>query len=389
MTMRPNRWLIGILNTLCLATLAACGGGGGGGGTTGADPVPTVLGFAYVANLSRSTISAYELNSAGQISAKGTPLDSKIQPKSIVAHPSRKFAYVANYGEATVSAYSISPTGTLAEVNAGTVAAGTNPTAIAFGGSTKQYAYVTNVGSNNVSMYSIDGTTGALTHMGNIAAGSRPRSISIDSPGQFAYVANQDSFDISVYKIETNGTLTVVDQNGAVAGTTIGAGTNPSSIAVDPTGKYVYVTNQLTDDISSYLTDPNGLLTVIDQDGAGLTKPAGNAPVAMAFDPTGTFAYVANYDSNNISAYSIATGTGLLNLIGTYPAGSGPVFVGVDPTGNYAFVANEKSDDVSIYAISKATANPGTLSQVGSAVKVGTEPLKAYAPNAIAIVPAP
>jgi DNA-binding beta-propeller fold protein YncE len=79
----------------------------------------------------------------------------------------------------------------------------------------------------------------------------------------------------------------------------------------------------------------------------------------------------------------------LLTLIGTYPAGTGPIFVGVDPTGNYAFVANEKSDDVSIYAISKATANPGTLSQVGSAVKVGTDPLKSYAPNAIAVVPAP
>jgi 6-phosphogluconolactonase (cycloisomerase 2 family) len=388
MTMRPNRWLIGIFNTLCLATLAACGGGGGGGGTTGADPVPTVLGFAYVANLSANTISAYELNSAGQISAKGTPLASKIQPKSIVAHPSGKFAYVANFGHNTVSAYSISPTGTLAEVN--TVAAGTNPTAIAFGGSTNQYVYVTNVGSDNVSMYNIDSVTGALTAIGTVATGSRPQSI--DSKNGFAYVVNQGIYQgtgqvagsVSAYAVGSTGILTPL--NGSI---TYAAGDAPSSIGVDPTGKYVYVTNQLKDDISAYLIEATGTLTKITQDGANGNKPAGNAPVAMAFDPTGTFAYVANYDSNNISAYSIANGTGLLTLIGTYPAGSGPVFVGVDPTGNYAFVANRQSDDVSIYSISKATANPGTLSQVGSAVKVGTAALGSYAPNAIAIVPAP
>ncbi|MEQ1881776.1 MAG: hypothetical protein ABL878_12490, partial [Burkholderiales bacterium] len=95
--MRPNRWLIGIFNTLCLATLAACGGGGGGG-STGADPVPTPAGFAYVANTADDTVSAFTVNSVGLISEidhQQVPGKKALgvgnQPLSVVIEPTRKF----------------------------------------------------------------------------------------------------------------------------------------------------------------------------------------------------------------------------------------------------------------------------------------------------------
>jgi 6-phosphogluconolactonase (cycloisomerase 2 family) len=82
---------------------------------------------------------------------------------------------------------------------------------------------VANYDSNDVSEYAIDWKTGSLTNVGTIAAGTGPRSITIDAAGRFAYAANEISNDVSVYAIDaTSGLLTPI---GSVA-----AGSHPFSI---------------------------------------------------------------------------------------------------------------------------------------------------------------
>ena len=72
-----------------------------------------------------------------------------------------------------------------------------------------KFAYVTNSGSNDVSMYTIDGTTGALTSIGTIPAGTDPVSVAVDPSGKFAYVTNSSSNDVSMYSVDgTTGALT-------------------------------------------------------------------------------------------------------------------------------------------------------------------------------------
>jgi YVTN family beta-propeller protein len=43
----------------------------------------------------------------------------------------------------------------------------------------------------------------------------------------------------------------------------------------------------------------------------------GTVPVSVAVDPAGKFAYVTNSASNDVSIYSIDAATGALTLIGT------------------------------------------------------------------------
>ena len=59
-------------------------------------------------------------------------------------------------------------------------------------------------------MYTIDATTGALTSMGTIAAGTDPVSVAVDPSGKFAYVTNSGSNDVSMYSIGSTGTLTLI-----------------------------------------------------------------------------------------------------------------------------------------------------------------------------------
>jgi 6-phosphogluconolactonase (cycloisomerase 2 family) len=83
-------------------------------------------------------------------------------------------------------------------------------------------------------------------------------------------------------------------------------------------------------------------------------------PCAIAVDPTGRFAYVANTVENNVSAYNIDTSTGALTpmAIPKVAARVSPVAIALDPTGRFAYVTNSNSKDVSAYTID---ANTGAL----------------------------
>jgi 6-phosphogluconolactonase (cycloisomerase 2 family) len=332
-----------------------------------------------------------------------------------------KFAYVANAITNNVSMYAIDPT-TGALTSRGTIAAGTYPFSTAVDPSGK-FAYVANALSNDVSTYTIDAATGALTSTGAAAAGTLPESVAVDPSGKFAYVADTVGCvvpglgEVSMYTINADGTL-------ALKGT-IGPGPCPSSVAVDPLGKFAYAANEgdcgdfLVSSVSIYKINPafNGILSltgtidagacpvsvavapdpsgrfggfayVVDSEifppffygvfmytidpttgnltpiGSGSVVP-GTQPRSVAVDPSGKFAYVTNSGSNNVSMYTINPINGALTPIGvgTIPAGTSPASVAVDPSGKFAYVTNSGSNDISMYSIGTVT---GALTLIGT-----------------------
>jgi 6-phosphogluconolactonase (cycloisomerase 2 family) len=188
-----------------------------------------------------------------------------------------------------------------------------------------KFAYVTNSGDvydygdgadGNVAMYTIDATTGALTSTGTINGNCPglclPSSVVVDPSGRLAYVANGGGgvpFNVAMYSINsTTGALTSIG--------TVAAGTDPISVAVDPAGKFAYVANW-----TEYDTDGSISMYTIDATTGDLT-PIGTiatevSPTSIAIHPSGKFAYVTNSGSNSVSMYSIDSATGTLTLIGT------------------------------------------------------------------------
>jgi DNA-binding beta-propeller fold protein YncE len=64
-------------------------------------------------------------------------------------------------------------------------------------------------------MYTINATTGALTSIGTIAAGTSPTSVAVHPSGNFAYVTNSASNDVSMYSIDgATGALTLIGTIG-------------------------------------------------------------------------------------------------------------------------------------------------------------------------------
>ncbi|MGH9494877.1 MAG: lactonase family protein [Candidatus Sulfotelmatobacter sp.] len=164
--------------------------------------------------------------------------------------------------------------------------------------------------STSLSMYTINGTTGALTSTGTVTAGGFANSVVVDPTDKFVYVAMESpspgsAGNVSMYTINaTTGALTSIG--------TIATGEDLVSVAVDPAGKFAYVTNFRSNDVSMYtINAATGGLTPLG------TIAAGPFPTSIAVHPSGKFAYVTNWGSNDVSMYSIDTTSGVLTLIGT------------------------------------------------------------------------
>jgi 6-phosphogluconolactonase (cycloisomerase 2 family) len=169
-----------------------------------------------------------------------------------------------------------------------------------------------------------------------------------------------------------------------VSGSPFAADSLPSSVTVDPSGKFAYVVNRGSNDVSAFTIDLSinptaGALTPV----LGSPFATGAIPRSVAVDPSGRFAYVANSNSNNVSAFTINSATGaLVPLPGSpFAAGTTPMSIIVDPSGKFAYVANLNSSNVWVFAIDATT---GALTPVaGSPFAAGTNPSSVFVSSKI------
>ena len=91
-------------------------------------------------------------------------------------------------------------------------------------------------------------------------------------------------------------------------------GTNTSAeVQLHPSGKFLYGSNRLgTNYLTIYSVDAaTGKLTLV-----GYQPSLGKTPRNFRIDPTGTFMIIANQDSNNIVLFKIDQETGKLTPVG-------------------------------------------------------------------------
>jgi 6-phosphogluconolactonase len=234
-------------------------------------------------------------------------------------------------------------------------------------GASGGFAYVANANSGNVSMYRIDHDTGVLASLvpPSISAGTNPASVAVDPSGKFAYVANAGSDDISTYKIGADGLL-------ASIGPPVAAGTFPVSIAVAPDpaggpGRFAYVANARSNDVSMYRIDPGtGALTWLGTVVVGSVSEADSAPWFVVVHPSGKFAYVASptgltadthWLNSAVYPYTINGDTGALTPAGPFAGGGTnvPSSLAVDPSGSFLALTNQGTPYMNLFKIDPTT----------------------------------
>ena len=196
-----------------------------------------------------------------------------------------------------------------------------------------------------------------------------------------APLAAQSSRPIYLYSLETNGAgapplhaFTMNSLTGAlseISGSPFSVGSNPCCIAVDPTGRFVYVLNSSSNDITGFsVSASTGILTPL----PGSPFVTGNNPVSLAIDPTGRFLYVSAYTaasvglkSSSVYEYTIDSGTGVLaTAVGSsFTQAEIISSITFNPKGNYAFLTQTLASPSALLIDSFDFANGG-LVNVGS-----------------------
>lgn len=294
--------------------------------------------------------------STASVAAGADTWDVVVGPKTA----SGRFAYAINTDGSqltpapTVSQYSVTSNGELMPLSPGTVATGISPgraAIVAVGSpSPSHYLYVPNDLDKTVSRYAIAPTTGQLTAKVVAAAGT---AHSVCAIGSNLYVANSGPTEgISQYAINSDGTLAaltpamvgnsgqlgigchpggtsvyasgIVGNVGVVLQYSVGAGgvltpmtpatvatssTAPSVVAVDPLGKYVFVTDPIDNTVSQFTIGASGALTAM----SPATVTPGGSPSGAAFDPSGKYFYVTNSGDGAIAQFAVGA-TGLTPL---------------------------------------------------------------------------
>ena len=216
------------------------------------------------------------------------------------------------------------------------------------------------VSAGNVSGYAVDKITGALSPLAGspFAAGSGPSSVAVDPTNKYLYVANLLSDNVSAFAVDgATGALT------EIAGSPFAAGMNPISLAVDPLGKFLYVVNQKSNNLSVYTVDSaTGSLSPL----ASSPFSAGSSPASVTVAPSGKFIYITNNAAFNIVAYAIDRTADTLKPVPGSPFNVfGPVSAAVDPSGKFLYVSSayHVQDQLSVFTIN---GNNGALTQLNN-----------------------
>jgi len=198
------------------------------------------------------------------------------------------------------------------------------------------FAYIVNSGSNSVSVINVATSSVVAT----IGVGSNPNGVCVDPNYNEVYIVNNSSNTVSVINTLTN-TVTA----------TIPVGPSPWSVTVSPDGSRAYVADGGNNDVEVINTTTN---TIVDK------IPAGTNPNASVVSPDGSLIYVNN--SNSVSVINTTTHVVAANI----PVGSAPQAILITPDGSKVYEANYGSNDV--YVINTAT------NTVAKIIPVGTNP---------------
>jgi len=303
-------------------------------------------------------------------------------PEKVVS-PVANYAYVGNETSNNISGYAVdNSTGALTEVTGSPFSGPSGPRDAVvelFG----KYVYVANGNASGVYAFGIDSTSGALAAISGspFAGGSGPRGIALHTSGKYIYTANRNDNNVSGYSIDDgSGVLTAVPGSPFAVPSGSESQPGPQQLTVDPTGRFLYVSDHLTGDISGFTIDgTTGALKLIsgspfsDQDG----QESFTQPFALVVAPSGKFLYVTNHGSSTISVFSVDAVSGALAKITGSPfaipppseCSARPFGAALGPGGQFLYVADNGCDAISIFSLDAGTGVPTQIS--GSPVFIG------------------
>lgn len=296
------------------------GGSGTGGGLGNQGAVVLADRWLLAVNAGSDELSLFRVHRRGLALADVVPSGGD-QPVSVTSDGHRAYAVNAG-GAGNVAGFDITRDGRLVPI-AGSVqplsapGAGAAQIARSPDGGT---LVVTEKATNRIGTYAVapDGSVGAPTF--GASAGETPFGFAFDRHGRAvvseAFGGRPGESAVSSYALVPGGG---VEPISAVVPT---RQTAACWVVVTASGRVAYTTNTGSDSITGYAIAKDGSIARLDDD--GITARTGDGPTDMALDGSGRVLYVLNAAEGSIGAFRARHGGGLqpLGTVGGLPAGA-------------------------------------------------------------------
>jgi 6-phosphogluconolactonase len=284
-----------------------------------------------------------------------------------------------------------------------------------------------NARGDGISVYQVDTQTGALNFVQLVKDLVNPSFLALSQDGEHLYTVHGDLSEISAFTVDkTSGKLTFLNRQST-------EGKNPVHLAIDPSGRYVVVSNHIgaslavlpiaADGSLEPLTQlvhldgpigphrveqkqskphfnpfgPGGKFVIVPDKGLdrtfsfrfenGMLAPAavpfvesreGAGPRHIAFHPDGQYAWVINELDSTVTAYRYDTSTGSLtplqvlsSLPDTFTGNSRASEIEVDRNGRFVYASNRGDDSIAVFSIDQSS---GHLRFVSAEPTLGKTP---------------
>jgi YVTN family beta-propeller protein len=256
------------------------------------------------------------------------------QPVSIEIDPKGNLAYVANSGSNSVSVLDLKTRREIAQIGVGE-----EPAAARLSPDGKTLV-VTNRRGNSVSVIDPDKPAGAVRAVFEGCPGANEAVILPDSSKAFiSCSAGHQVMAIALAHTEAHPAAPGASVAGPAQPDRLEAlldvGQAPQRLALKPDGGETFVLNSLSDSVSEVYNNT---------DEVGDTYMIGDDPMGGLVSGDNSLLYVANFNSQYVTVYSIEDG----KRIGSMHVGDGPSALALSASGHLLFVVDARSGDVAV-----------------------------------------
>ena len=298
----------------------------------------------------------YDAQASGQGGAARTTGGNRIMYVGTYTRATSKGIYAYRFDSATGKA---SPIGLAAETE--------NPSFLAMHPN-QRYLYAVNEiskyegqAAGSVSAFAIDPGTHGLKLLNRVSSrGAGPCHVAVDPSGKWVFVANYESGSVAAFPIREDGSLGEASAFFQHTGSSVNqerqSGPHAHAVVLSPDSRTVLVADLGLDRIFAYRLDA-GKGGLAGNPGF-TTVAAGSGPRHVAFRPDGKFVYSLNEMLSTVTSFRYdASRGGLkeLQTLSTLPAGwSGrntTAEIVVHPGGRFLYTSNRGDDSIALFRI--------------------------------------
>ena len=213
-------------------------------------------------------------------------------------------------------------------------------------------AYTKPGGNRGIQRGSLDTDTGELKLLGLAAEAKNPSFLAVDPKGKFLYSVIEDGGGaVGAFAVERDGTLRHLNNESS-------KGQGNCHVSVDPSGKCVLAASYGGGSVACLPIREDGSVAAasafVQHVGKGGNPSRQDGPHAHAMYVNGAFAYACDLGTDDVFVYRFDAAKGTLTPndppSGKVPAGGGPRHLAFHPKGGFAYVNNEMTCSVTVFA---------------------------------------